>query len=390
VLLFLSQDFFWDLCVALINRIDWRTPAPKLRRGLVSLQALYFLAGALVIAALTLYFYHPAETVDLVISAAQVRFRPNFSAVSEPTLIGAVPISFLGIRGFEAFQLPFVEAFWPDGCKTPIHQEFVQAVEPGRLFAMPRSPAEAPLIFDCSELAITVLMPARGAEIELGLRSDESQSQIRLKFSGGQPNLTIAMLSDTIRVWGQDYRLWAEQAGRYRALPSGNAWIGFRPDPEERIISIADGEAESLIFYDIRDLKPETDDLLKTPFRVEQIDFNGANIRLENAVSLAAGECISAIIGDKKMEAWSGLTIHIQKQDLDDFALRQVRALQPGRLQVALRGETGRFRAGVSAKVENRIPSALDSLGARLGLLIGVLLWILNLFFKLREREENA
>jgi hypothetical protein len=346
------------------------------------MKAFYFLTGIVVVAAIALNFYHPPAVVDLEIVTEKLAFRPAMTQSSSRLLLKAKPVSLLGFRGLEAFSVQVEKAFWPAECGPAMALAGVQEIGPTDLLFTPNPGPDAQLVFLSSKLQISDLTVTGANEIALWPRG-QSHHKFNFEISGGQTQLRLEMLSDTIRVQTQEYQLQARHAAQ--AIAPWHDCLGFRPRADARNAAITGSGSRVLIFYDLLNLDPVNEDLLELPMRVEQVNFYDTQHATNGNATASEVECVLFSVDGKKMPELQGL-VHIRQNDLSGFELRKLRALHPGRLNATLRGVTGSFYAGVGKKLENQTPSALSHLEAKIGLLIGVLAQIFILYVTLRER----
>ncbi len=362
-------------------------PAPakalvKSSQRLVLMTAFYFLTSIMVVAALVLHFYHPPAVVDLEIATEKLAFRPAMAQSPSQPLLKAAPVSLLGFRGLDAFSIQVEKAFWPIECGPAMPLAGVQEIGSTDLLFTPNPGPDDQLVFLSSRLQISDLTVTGANEIALWPRG-QLHHKFNLEVSGGQTQLQLEMLSDTIRVQTQEYQLQARHADQTIAL--SHDCLGFRPRADARNAAINGCDSRALIFYDLLNLDPVNEDLLQLPIRVKQVNFYDTQQATNGNAMASEVECVIFSVDGKKIPELQGL-VHIRQNDLSGFELRKVRALSPGRLNIALRGQTSTFYAGVGRELENQTPSALSQLEVKIGLLIGVLAQIFILYVTLRER----
>jgi hypothetical protein len=276
------------------------------------------------------------------------------------------------------------EAFWPVACRAAEPLAEAQKIGPTDLLFTPNPGPDAQLSFLGSKLQITDLTVTGAYEIRLWPRCSQSHNELNLEIRGGQSQLWLEMLSDTVRIQTQEYQVKARDVGQIVALTQD--CLGFRPRADARSALISGSGSWALIFYNLRDLDPVNDDLLELPMRVEAVNCYDAEKGADGNAYEVEAECVALNVGDKAKPEWRDRRVRIRKNDLSHFELLKVRTLRPGRLHVALRGETGSFHAGVGKKLENQTPSALSHLEAKIGLLLAVLLELGILFLTLKDR----
>lgn len=358
--------------------------SPPPRRAIV-IKLFYFFSAALVVAVVGLNYYHPAAVVGLEILTDKLQFQPDSAKI----ILEAVPVSLLGLRGWEAFSIQVEEAFWPVGCQPAAPPPAAeQMIGPTELLFTPNPGPDAQFFFLGAKLQITDLRVVGAGEIGLWPRSSQAQNQFNLEIRGGQQQLQIQMLSHILHIQTQEYQIKARETGQNLALLQG--CLEFRPRADDREARISGSGPRALISYDVLGLDPVNENLLALPMGVERLSFYEAEKGTNgDAAGVVEAECVAFNAGDKTKPEWQGQLVRMQKDDLRHFELLKVRAAHPGRLLVALRGKTGKFRAGLGKTLENQLPSALSHLEAQLGLLTVVLIQMIILFFTLKERIKG-
>lgn len=343
---------------------------------------LRILTGMIIIAIIILYFYHPVCSVDVVMLTEKLIFLPE--KIQPVILIEHVPINLLGLQGF-SFN------FIAQKVISLIQEAGEGSIGLKRLFFTPMN-QDARITFLYSRLQIIELKANGDYKFKLWLRDSNSFNQINMEICGGETQVQIALLDDTIQVQSEEYNIKIGQEGNTFELTAKDCYrFRFLPDPYERNLLISSDSAKSLIFYDldISNFDPSNEDLLQLPLTVKHIDFINMRSNVNDDSNMLSAKFVSLNIGEEtKLWSKEGM-IFINKQDLRGFELRKVRASLAGQLEIALHGNTGIFRAGSGQKTRNQIPSAISYLQAQLGLIIGLLFWIINLYFSLMNRLKK-